>query len=156
MPRPGRYVSDLTAGMDNPDNLPPPILQKRSRVRKKCQCPHWVYRLYDRRCCCRTALQKLHRLRVRVRRYKWLSEVLKKIESPVLDRSLFFLEDKKLPSTSNSVERGNRRLRKMQKTVSRVRTAVHIRRRVALDMFRDLYLPLRRQTILTLHKERAV
>jgi len=114
-----------------------------------------VYRLYDRRCCRTAALEKLRKLRVRLRRFKWLSEVLKKIESPVWDRSLFFLDDKQLPSTSNSVERGNRRFRKMQKMVYRVRSAVHICRRVALDMFRDLYLPLRCQTILSLHKARA-
>ena len=83
--------------------------------------------------------------------------MLKKIESSsVLDRSLVFLDDKHLPSTSNAVERGLRRFRKMQKTVYRVRTAVHIRRRAALDMFRDLYLPLRCQTILSLHKAKAV
>ena len=64
-----------------------------------------------------------------------MSEVLKKIESPTIDRSLVFLDDKKLPSTSNAVERGNRRFRKMQKTVYRVRTLENIRNRIALDMF---------------------
>jgi hypothetical protein len=42
------------------------------------------------------------------------------INSHTLDRSLVFLDDKKLPSTSNAVERDNRRFRKMQKTVYRV------------------------------------
>jgi len=113
-----------------------------------------VYRLYE--CCCRrAALEKLRQLRERVKRFEWLSEVLKKLESPTIDRSLFFLDDEQLPSTSNAVERGNRRFRKMQKTVYRVRTHENIRNRIAMDMFRDLYLPLRHQTIQSLHKARA-
>ena len=114
-----------------------------------------VYRLYDRRCLRATALRKLHQLRVRLKRCKWLSEVLKKIESPTLDRSLIFLDDKELPSTSNAVERGNRRFRKMQKTVYRVRTWEHIRNRIALDMFRDRHLLYQGQTTQTLHQTRA-
>ena len=91
----------------------------------------------------------------KVFQFGWLSEVLKKIESPTIDRSLVFLDDKKLPSTSNAVERGNRRFRKMQKTVYRVRTHENIRNRIAMDMFRDLYSPLRYQTIQSLHQARA-
>jgi hypothetical protein len=109
-----------------------------------------VYRLYDRRCKCATALAKLQKLRKRVRRFKWLSEVLKKLESVTVDRSLTFLDDKKLPSTSNAVERGNRRFRKMQKTVYRVRTIDRIRERIALDMVRDSRLQSRRQTMRSL------
>jgi len=81
--------------------------------------------------------------------------VLKKLESPTVDRSLVFLDDKQLPSTSNAVERGNRRFRKMQKTVYRVRTCDHIKQRVSLDMFRELHLPSRRQTVQSLHDARA-
>jgi len=114
-----------------------------------------VYCLYDRRCCRATALRKLHQLRRKLKRFTGLSQRLKKIESPTLDRSLFFLDDKKLPSTSNAVERSNRRFRKMQKTVYRVRTPENIRYRIALDMLRDGYLPLRYQTIKSLHQERA-
>ena len=55
-----------------------------------------VYRLYDRRCKCSTALAKLQKLRKRLKRFKWLSEVLKKLESSVVERSLVFLDDKKL------------------------------------------------------------
>ena len=62
---------------------------------------------------------------------------------------------KQLPSTSNAVERGNRRFRKMQKTVYRVRTCDHIKQRVSLDMFRELHLPSRRQTVQSLHDARA-
>ena len=115
-----------------------------------------VYRLYDRRCRTQTALKKLRKLRERVKRFKHLSMVLKKLESPTVDRSLLFLNDKQLPSTSNAVERGNRRFRKMQKTVYRVRTWDHINHRIALDMFRDMRSPPRNQTIQWLHDERII
>jgi hypothetical protein len=125
-----------------------------SELRKLREIVEEVYRLYE--CCCRpSALEKLRKLRERVKRFEWLSEVLKKLESPTIDRSLVFLDDKKLPSTSNAVERGNRRFRKMQKTVYRIRTYENIRYRIAMDMFRDLYLPLRYQTIQSLHQARA-
>ena len=114
-----------------------------------------VYRLYDRRCRRKAALEKLRKLRERLKRFKRLSQLLKKIESPTVERSLVFLDDKKLPSTSNAVERGNRRFRKMQKTVYRVRTEGNIRCRVALDMFRDLRLLPKRRTTLCLHQARA-
>ena len=95
---------------------------------------------YDRRCKAQTALEKLRKLRERVNRFKELSKSLAKLDSPTLEKSLEFLDDKLLPSTSNAVERGNRRHRKMQKTVYRVRTHRHIENRIALDMFRDLRL----------------
>jgi hypothetical protein len=115
-----------------------------------------VYRLYDRRCKRTTALAKLQKLRKRLKRFKWLSEVLKKLESATVDRSLTFLDDKKLPSTSNAVERGNRRFRKMQKTVYRVRTIDRIRERIALDMVRDSRLLSRRQTMRSLQIARMM
>jgi len=46
-------------------------------------------------------------------------------------------DDRLLPSTSNAVERDNRRYRKMQKTVYRVRSQEHISNRIALDMLRE-------------------
>ena len=124
-------------------------------LRKLREIVEAVYRLYDRRCRRSTALEKLRKLRERLRHFKRLSEVLKKIESPTLDRSLVFLDDKKLPSTSNAVERGNRRFRKMQKTAYRVRSERNIRNRIALDMFRDWRLLPQRQTIQSLHQARA-
>ena len=124
-------------------------------LRKLREIVDEVYRLYDRRCCRATALKKLENLRERVKRYKQGSQTLKKIESPTVERSLVFLDDKRLPSTSNAVERGNRRFRKMQKMVYRVRTRKHIQNRVALDMFRDLHLRRQCQTIQTLHQARA-
>jgi hypothetical protein len=114
-----------------------------------------VYRLFDRRCRTDTALAKLAQLRQRVRRFKHVGKILNKLQSPTLDKALTFLDDKLLPSTSNAVERGNRRHRKMQKTVYRVRTQEHLRHRIALDMLRDLQQDGRTDTLKTLHRERA-
>jgi Transposase len=114
-----------------------------------------VYRLFDRRCRTDTALAKLAKLRQRVRRFKQVGKVLNKLRSPNLDQALTFLDDKLLPSTSNAVERGNRRHRKMQKTVYRVRTQEHIHNRIALDMLRDARSADRTDTMKTLHHERA-
>lgn len=114
-----------------------------------------VYRLFDRRCRTDTALVKLAKLRRRVRRFKAVGKVLSKLQSPNLDKALTFLDDKLLPSTSNAVERGNRRHRKMQKTVYRVRTQEHIHNRIALDMLRDSQKDGRTKTIKVLHRDRA-
>ena len=114
-----------------------------------------VYRLFDRRCRTDTALAKLARLRQRVRRFKKVRRTLKKLFSPNLEKALTFLDDRLLPSTSNAVERGNRRHRKMQKTVYRVRTQDHIIARIALDMLRDARKQDRQRTRTTLHLARA-
>ena len=114
-----------------------------------------VYRLFDRRCRTDTALAKLAKLRQRVRRFKMLAQTLKKLFSPTLEKALTFLDDSLLPATSNAVERGNRRHRKMQKTIYRVRTGQNIRHRIAVDMFRDAQAQGRLQTTRTLHYARA-
>jgi hypothetical protein len=114
-----------------------------------------VYRLFDRRCRTDTALAKLAKLRQRVRRFKQVGTILNKLRSPNLDKALTFLDDKLFPSTSNAVERGNRRHRKMQKTVYRVRTQEHIHNRIALDMLRDSQKDDRTDTLKTLHRDRA-
>jgi hypothetical protein len=114
-----------------------------------------VYRLFDRRCRTATALAKLARLRGRVRRFKRVGKTLNKLFSANLEKALTFLDDSLLPSTSNAVERGFRRHRKMQKTVYRVRTQTQISRRIALDMQRDERAGPRRRTITTLHHARA-
>src|SRR5207247_10924463 len=113
-----------------------------------------VYRLFDRRCRTDTALAKLARLRQRVRRFGEVGKILNKLRSPNLDKALTFLDDKLLPSTSNAVERGNRRHRKMQKTVYRVRTRENISNRIALDMLRDAQAEGRNQTTRILHRAR--
>jgi Transposase len=114
-----------------------------------------VYALFDRRCRTQTALAKLAILRRRVQRFKALSDTLKKLFSPTLEKALTFLDDTLLPSTSNAVERGNRRYRKMQKSVYRVRTQEQIRTRLALDMWREAHAEGRQQTLVSLHRARA-
>lgn len=114
-----------------------------------------VYRLFDRRCRTDTALDKLTRLRRRVRRFKKIGKTLQKLFSPNLEKALIFLDDKLLPSTSNAVERGYRRHRKMQKTVYRVRTKPNITSRIALDMQREERTQQRNETTQTLHATRA-
>ncbi|OHB84242.1 MAG: hypothetical protein A2V98_19770 [Planctomycetes bacterium RBG_16_64_12] len=113
-----------------------------------------VYRLFDRRCRTETALEKLAQLRRRVRRFKSIGKTLQKLFSPNLEKALTFLDDKLLPSTSNAVERGYRRHRKMQKTVYRVRTKPNISSRIALDMQREEQAQQRDQTTQTLHAAR--
>jgi phage tail protein X len=114
-----------------------------------------VYALCDRRCRTQTALAKLAQLRRRLQRFPQVGETLKKLFAPTLDKALTFLDDKLLPSTSNAVERGNRRYRKMQKQVYRVRTQAQISARLALDMWREAQGAGRRQTLHTLHEARA-
>jgi len=114
-----------------------------------------VYRLFDRRCRTDTALAKLAKLRRRVRRFKAVGRTLQKLFSPNLEKALVFLDDSLLPSTSNAVERGNRRHRKMQKSVYRVRSREQIVQRIALDMQRDAQAVGRNQAIATLHLARA-
>jgi len=114
-----------------------------------------VYRLFDRRCRTDTALEKLAQLRRRVRRFRSVGRTLQKLFSPNLEKALTFLDDRLLGSTSNAVERGNRRYRKMQKTVYRVRTQAHITGRIALDMLRESQAQGRAKTTGTLHKARA-
>jgi hypothetical protein len=114
-----------------------------------------VYRLFDRRCRTDTALAKLAQLRQRIGRFKEVGKILSKLQSPNLEKALTFLDDKLLPSTSNAVERGNRRHRKMQKTVYRVRTKTNITNRIALDMLRDSQKEGRTKTVKTLHRARG-
>jgi len=113
-----------------------------------------VYGLFDRRCRTETALAKLAQLRRRVRRFRTLGETLKKLFTPNIEKALTFLDDRLLPSTSNAVERGNRRHRKMQKTIYRVRTRDHISQRIAVDMQREEQAHGRLQTTTLLHSER--
>jgi hypothetical protein len=113
-----------------------------------------VYRLFDRRCRTETALEKLAKLRCRVRRFKTLEQTLKKLFTPNIEKALTFLDNSQLPSTSNAVERGYRRHRKMQKSVYRVRTQKSISQRIAVDMQREEQSQGRLQTITMLHNER--
>jgi hypothetical protein len=114
-----------------------------------------VYGLFDRRCRSETALGKLAQLRRRVRRFKKVGKTLQRLFSPNLEKALTFLDDKMLPSTSNAVERGNRRHRKMQKAVYRVRTRLSIHRRMAMDLLRETRAAARSQATTALHEARA-
>lgn len=131
------------------------ITRGQGRLRTLRQIVDETYRLFDRRCRTDTALDKLARLRQRVNQFKSLRQTLNKLFSPTLDKALNFLDDSLLPATSNAVERGNRRHRKMQKTVYRVRTGSHIAQRIAVDMLRDAQTQGRLQTTRTLHYARA-
>jgi phage tail protein X len=114
-----------------------------------------VYALFDRRCRTQTALAKLATLRRRVQRFPSRRDALKKLFAPTLEKALTFLDETLLPATSNAVERGNRRYRKMQKQVYRVRTQAQLRARLALDMWREAQAEGRQQTLAALHRARA-
>jgi len=110
--------------------------------------------LFDRRCRTQTALGKLKKLRQWVNRFTWIGETLKKVFSPHLEKALTFLDDTLLPATSNAVERGNRRHRKMQKSVYRVRSKLCLEGRIALDMLRESRAEGRDQTTRALRQAR--
>ena len=135
------------------------ILQRITRglpqLRVLRQIMDQVYGLFDRRCRTDTALEKLAQLRRRVKRFKEVGKTLTKLYSPNLEKALTFLDDKLLPSTSNAVERGNRRHRKMQKTVYRVRTKPSLEQRMALDLLREMHATGRRHASRTLHRART-
>jgi hypothetical protein len=114
-----------------------------------------VYRLFDRRCRAATALARLAKLRARVRRFRWVGRALDKLKTPNLEKALTFLDDKLLPATSNAVERSNRRYRKAQRSIYSVRTAAHIRQRLALDLQREEQAADRGQTTKVLHQTRT-
>lgn len=114
-----------------------------------------TYRLFDRRCRMETALAKLAHLRPRVQRFSLLSQLLTGLFTVNVEKALTFLDDGLLGATSNAVERGNRRYRKMQKTVYRVRTGAQIVARFALDLFREAGLRPRLATLDLLHSERT-
>jgi len=86
-----------------------------------------------------TALAKLGAIRQQVAQLKdqKLVALQSALNGPCIEKSLVFLNDPSLPSTSNAVERSNRRYRKMQKTVYRVRSKRQLQRRIAMDLLRE-------------------
>lgn len=130
------------------------ITRQRPFLRRLRTIVDQVYRLFDRRCRTETALEKLAQLRRHVRRFRTLGQTLGNLFTPHIEKALTFLDDSLLPSTSNAVERSNRRHRKMQKTIYRVRTQAHLAQRIALDMQRDEQAPGRLHTIVQLHDQR--
>jgi hypothetical protein len=131
------------------------ITRGRPQLRRLRETMDEVYRLFDRRCRMATALAKLAALRARLRRSARLRAVLKKLLSPGLEKALVFLDERLIGATSNAVERGDRRYRKMQKTVYRVRTKRAIEGRLALDLARESQAHGRAGTTEALHKARA-
>ena len=123
-------------------------------LRKLREIMEHIYAVFDRRCRTPPALGKLKKLRQWVNRFTWIGDTLKKVFSPHLEKALTFLDDKLLPATSNAVERGNRRHRKMQKSVYRVRSQVCFEGRIALDMLRESRAEGRSQTTQALHQAR--
>jgi Transposase len=123
-------------------------------LRKLREIMEHIYALFDRRCRTPTALGKRKKLRQWVNRFTWMGDTLKKVFSPHLEKALTFLDDKLLPATSNAVERGNRRHRKMQKSVYRVRSQACLEGRIALDMIRESRAEGRSQTTQVLHQAR--
>jgi Transposase len=123
-------------------------------LRKLREIMEHIYALFDRRCHTQSALGKLKKLRHWVQRFRWIGDTLKKVFSPTLEKALTFLDDTLLPATSNAVERGNRRHRKMQKSVYRVRSKDCLEGRIALDMLRESRADGRDQTTQALHKAR--
>ena len=81
--------------------------------------------------------------------------LLSALNGPCIEKSLVFRDDRDLPSTSNAVERGNRRHRKMQKSVYRVRAKRQLERRLAMDLLREQRAVGREEVMLTLHEMRA-
>jgi uncharacterized membrane-anchored protein len=130
------------------------ITRSLPHLRKLREIMEHIYALLDRRCRTQTALDKLKKLRHWVKRFKWIGDTLNKVFSPTLEKALTFLDDKLLPATSNAVERGNRRHRKMQKSVYRVRSQVSLEGRIALDMIRESRAENRAQTTQALHQAR--
>jgi Transposase len=124
------------------------------QLRKLRDVMEHIYAVFDRRCRTQTALGKVRKLRQWVQRFTWIGETLKKVFSPTLEQALTFLDDQLLPATSNAVERGNRRYRKMQKSVYRVRSKVCLEGRIALEMLRESRAEGRDQTAQALHQVR--
>ena len=123
-------------------------------LRKLREIMEHIYALFDRRCRTSTAMGKLRKLRHWVKRFTWIGHTLQKVFSPNLEKALTFLDDKLLPATSNAVERGNRRHRKMQKSVYRVRNKACLEGRMALDMIRESRVEDRDHTTQALHQAR--
>jgi len=135
------------------------VLQRLTRglrsLRTLRQIMDEVYRLFDRRCKSATALKRLAKLRTRVKRFKRVGRTLEQLQSGNLKKALVFLDDRLLGSTSNAVERANRRFRKAQKSIYSVRTLRHLEQRIAMDMFRELWASRRARTLKILHLARS-
>jgi hypothetical protein len=66
---------------------------------------------------------------------------LNKLFAPTLEEAPTFPDEALLSATSNAVERGYRRHRKMRKMIYRIRTGEHLDQRIAMAMHRDAQAP---------------
>jgi hypothetical protein len=114
-----------------------------------------VSALFARRCRPQAALDQWAKVRRRLVRFPQGGETLTQRLSPTWEKALTVLDDQLLPATSHAVERGNRRDRKRQKQVYRVRTYAQSSARLALDMWREAQGEGRQHTLHTLHEARA-
>ena len=90
-----------------------------------------------------------------MQRFTSVGKTLQTLFSANVEKALTFLDDRLLPATSNAVERGNRRYRKMQKTIYRVRTYAHVVARIALDLWREAVAQTRTGALGRLHQVRS-
>lgn len=115
-----------------------------------------VYGLYE--CSSRQqAMQKLEGIRQKALKLKeehGLGTDLSSLLGPCIEKSLVYLDHPQLPGTSNAVERSNRRYRKMQKSVYRVRKRSQMEGRLALDLLREQRGEQRSRSLRTLHQFR--
>ena len=81
-------------------------------------------------------------------------ETLKKVFSPHLEKALTSSRRHIVARDLHAVERGNRRHRKMQKSVYRVRSKLCLEGRIALDMLRESRAEGRDQTTRALRQAR--
>ena len=84
-----------------------------------------------------------------------IGQTLNALLSDKAKKALTLLDDRLPVVESNAMERGNRRYRKMQKTIYRVRTHANIVGRIALDMLREAFAQARAATLHLLHQARA-
>lgn len=132
-----RHRYTLVAGAPEPEKLAEllellPAYPEIAQVRDLMQ---QVYALYQ----CPSgsaALAQLTALRVQAAALA-VPALAAVLNGPCIAKSLVFLDHPPLPSTSNAVERSNRRHRKMQQSVYRVRAQRQLTRRVALDLLRE-------------------
>jgi hypothetical protein len=80
----------------------------------------------------------------------------RKLWSPNMEKALTFLDDRLLEATANAVERANRRHRKMQKAIDRVRKPQARHGRLSLDLLRDRQASGRLATLNSLHHAREL
>jgi hypothetical protein len=126
-------------------------------------CPQWrpcrdllehLEAWLDRRCRTQSARAQLKPLRPGVQRCTWRGDTVTTVLAPPLDQALTCLDDQRVPATANAVDRGNRRHRKRQNSVDRVRSHISCEGRIARDMMRESRAANRDRPTHALHQAR--